>query len=68
MHGRIRKKPTRYILVNCLPTAPSLSNILGLESLALVVGLVPEVAFDIGAGADDMIASRISVLDRNPRC
>lgn len=64
MNAWTHPKKIHAVHVNCLPTAPSLSNILGLESLAPVVGLVPEVAFDIGAGADDMIASRISVGTR----
>lgn len=54
-----------YVPVNCLPTAPSLSNTLGLKSLAPVAGFVPDVAFDPGAGADAMMTDRISTLNGN---
>lgn len=44
-----------YIPVNCFPTAPSLSNTLGLVSPTPDVGFVPDVAFVPGAGAEAML-------------
>lgn len=63
MHDASIKDSRSYIPVNCLPTAPSLSNILGLESLAPVAGFVPEVAFVPGAGADAMTTDRMLALN-----
>lgn len=66
MHDASAKDSCSYIPVNCLPTAPSLSNIFGLESLAPIAGFVPEAAFVPGAGADAMMTERILALYEDP--